>query len=127
MRPNRKELAVSLESLDRLESSEIMLDSIPEDHIPAVLVKESFFERKFFVPLAVFFVAFLTAALVILLVLFVSPVLKKDKNVQSIPTLAPNYKITLPKSGPVYNYFHTQGTQIIERRGQPIRFTGCNW
>mmetsp|Transcript_31381 Transcript_31381/g.45133 ORF Transcript_31381/g.45133 Transcript_31381/m.45133 type:complete len:1278 (-) Transcript_31381:297-4130(-) len=153
----RTETAVNIENLERRESSEniptsseksdeIVLDSTPEsvrrtlferpididveEHKPVIIIQEeekTFLISKKFVIIAVVIASILAAALVILLVLFVSPVLKKDNNDHNIPTIAPVYKIALPKPGPVYNILHTQGTQIVDRRGQPIRLTGCNW
>ena len=89
--------------------------------------RESVSRKYIFMAIAVGVV--LAAALVILLVLFVSPVLNKNGGTGSYrsPTLAPVTTITLPKTSFVYNYMHTEGTQIVDRRGHPVRITGCNW
>lgn len=74
----------------------------------------------------------LAIGLVAALIVLITPRLTKSENNKngvsySSPTVAPLLQITIPKSSYTYNYMHTVGTQIVDRRGQPIRLTGCNW
>lgn len=75
----------------------------------------------------------LAIGLVVVLIVLVTPQLTKSGNnnnsVYNAPTMAPLMQITIPKTTNSYTYnsMHTSGTQIVDRRGQPVRLTGCNW
>ena len=72
-------------------------------------------------------------ALVVVLIVLITPQVTKPENNKNSPynppTMAPLMQITIPKTPNSYTYnsMHTSGTQIVDRRGQPVRLTGCNW
>lgn len=89
--------------------------------------------RKFILAVIVCSVL-LAMGLVALLIVLVTPQVTKGGNNKSSveysgTTAAPSFlQIKIPpKPSYTYNYMHTEGTQIVDRRGQPIRLTGCNW